>query len=128
MIDHVSIQVRDLEASAAFYEAVLAPLGLNRLVDREGTTGFGKRYPEFWLNARPGGGAAESGTGAHICLRAPDAAAVTAFHDAAVAGGGASDGAPGPRPAAVTSYFGAFVLDLDGNKIEAASFPRTAKD
>ena len=124
MIDHVSIQVSDLEQSAAFYEAVLAPLGLTRFVERPGTVGFGKRYPEFWLNCRPDGQRQPAGTGAHICLRAPDAEAVTAFHTAALAHGGVSDGAPGPRPAAVTSYFGAFVLDPDGNKIEAAAFPR----
>jgi len=92
MIDHISIQVRDLAASATFYEAVLSPLGLKRLVDRPGTTGFGKRYPEFWLNHRPDSAQADAGTGAHICLRAPDEAAVTAFHAAAIAGGGASDG------------------------------------
>lgn len=124
MIDHISIQVRDLDASAAFYEAVLAPLGLKRFVERPGTVGFGKRYPEFWLNHRPDGSRQDEGTGTHICLRAPDEQAVTAFHDAAVAGGGTSDGAPGPRPAAVTTYFGAFIIDLDGHKIEAAAFPR----
>jgi len=124
MIDHISIQVRDLDASAAFYEAVLAPLGLKRFVERPGTVGFGKRYPEFWLNHRPNAAAEPENTGTHICLRAPDADAVTAFHDAALAHGGRSDGAPGPRPAAVTTYFGAFVLDLDGHKIEAAAFPK----
>lgn len=127
MIDHVSIQVRDLAKSAAFYEAALAPLGLARFVERPGTVGFGKRYPEFWLNHRPKGRPAEAGAGAHICLRAPDAEAVAAFHDAALAHGGVSDGAPGPRPAAVADYVGAFILDLDGNKIEAAFFPRPAK-
>lgn len=122
MIDHISIQVRDLDASAGFYEAVLAPLGLKRFVERPGTVGFGKRYPEFWLNHRPNAQPEPSGTGTHICLRAPDAAAVDAFHAAALAHGGASDGAPGPRPAAVTTYYGAFVIDLDGHKIEAAAF------
>jgi len=124
VIDHVSVQVADLESSAAFYEAVLAPLGLKRFVERPGTVGFGKRYPEFWLNHRPDGARQPAGTGAHICLRAPDAEAVAAFHAAALAHGGASDGAPGPRSAAVTGYFGAFVLDPDGNRIEAAAFPR----
>lgn len=127
MIDHISIQVRDLEKSAAFYEAVLAPLGLARFVERPGTVGFGKRYPEFWLNHRPDATPEDAGTGTHICLRAPDAEAVEAFHAAALAHGGRSDGAPGPRPAAVTDYIGAFVLDPDGHKIEASFFPRTAK-
>lgn len=124
MIDHVSIAVRDLAAAAAFYEPVLAPLGLARLVTRERTVGFGKRYPEFWLNLREGLAPVEPDTGCHVCLRAPDEAAVRAFHAAALGSGGADAGAPGPREAAVTTYYGAFVHDLDGNKIEAVTFPR----
>lgn len=126
MIDHVSIQVRDLHASAAFYEAVLAPLGLNRFVDREATVGFGRKYPEFWLNNRPDAPPEPRNTGTHICLRAPDADAVTAFHTAALAGGGQCDGPPGPRKAEVTTYIGAFIRDLDGHKIEAVFFPKKA--
>lgn len=124
MIDHVSIAVRDLTASGSFYDAVLAPLGLVRLVTRAGTIGYGKRYPEFWLNARPGMTATGDDSGTHICLRAPDSSAVQAFHTIAVARGGRSDGMPGPRQAAMIAYFGAFIRDLDGNKIEAATFPK----
>jgi catechol 2,3-dioxygenase-like lactoylglutathione lyase family enzyme len=125
MIDHVSIAVRALAVSAAFYEAVLAPLGYKRLVDRPLTVGFGKRYPEFWLNARPGASTNDDNQGAHVALRAPSEAAVRAFHDAALARGGKSDGEPGPRPAAMTTYFGAFIIDPDGNKIEALTFPQS---
>ena len=71
MIDHVSIAVSDLETSAAFYDAVLAPLGLTRIVERDGTIGFGKRHPEFWLNARLGAAAISKDTGHRVCLRAP---------------------------------------------------------
>ena len=124
MIDHVSIAVSDLAASAAFYERALAPLGYVRLVERERTVGFGKRYPEFWLNLRDDLPPAPENPGAHVCLRARDPDAVTAFHDGAVAAGGRSDGAPGERPAAMTSYFGAFIRDPDGNRIEAAAFPK----
>jgi catechol 2,3-dioxygenase-like lactoylglutathione lyase family enzyme len=124
MIDHISISVSDLAASAALYERVLAPLGLVRLVAREGRIGFGKRYPEFWLNRRAGLPPAPADTGAHVCLRAPDEAAVRAFFAAAVAAGGIGDGDPGPRHGAMTGYFGAFIRDRDGNKIEAATFPR----
>lgn len=124
MIDHVSVPVGDLAAATAFYERVLLPLGLVKLVTRERTVGFGKRYPEFWLNLReeihrtidPGG---------HVCLRAPDEAAVRAFHAAALANGGLDHGSPGRRQATMTHYFGAFVLDLDGNKLEVVTFPRT---
>jgi len=125
MIDHVSLAVADLARSTAFYEAVLAPLGLAKLVEREGaSTGFGKRYPEFWLNARPGLVPQPETTGTHICLRAPSQEAVRAFHATALGLGAEDAGQPGPRQAAFTVYFGAFILDPDGNKIEAVNFPR----
>ena len=127
MIDHVSLAVSDLAASAAFYDAVLAPLGLTRLVDRSpATVGFGRKYPEFWLNFRDGLKPQPETTGIHICLRAPSEDAVREFFDAAIARGGKSAGDPGPRQAAFTTYFGAFILDDDGNKIEAVHFPRLA--
>lgn len=121
MIDHLSLGVSDLKRSAAFYEAVLEPLGYRRLVERDTTVGFGKRYPEVWLNARPG--MAAMGDGHHVCLRARSEDVVRQFHDRALEHGGRSDGEPGPRQAALTSYFGAFIRDPDGNKLEAASFP-----
>ena len=123
MIDHVSVAVSSLAESATFYEAVLAPLDYKRLVERPGTVGFGKRYPEFWLNARPGLEPGDGNPGTHIALRAPSEAAVREFHAQALARGGKSDGEPGLRPAAMTTYFGAFIIDRDGNKIEALSFP-----
>ena len=123
MIDHVSVAVADLARSAAFYEAVLAPLGLVKLVTRERTVGFGKSYPEFWINLREGLVPQPDSTGIHICLRTKSEDAVRAFHAAALAQGGADAGAPGPRPAAMTTYFGAFIFDHDGNKIEAVTFP-----
>jgi catechol 2,3-dioxygenase-like lactoylglutathione lyase family enzyme len=125
MIDHLSIAVSDLARSAAFYEAVLAPLGYRRLVERPGTVGFGKRYPEVWINHRPGMTRADPDTGHHACLRASSVEAVDAFHAAALANGGADAGAPGPRSAAMTDYYGAFILDPDGAKLEAASFPKS---
>jgi len=124
MIDHVSIAVRNLSSSADFYRRVLAPLGLTPMVERPGTVGFGKKYPEFWLNLRSDMRPVAAGTGAHVCLRAPDREAVSAFHDAALAHGGRCDGPPGDRAASMTTYFGAFILDPDGNKIEAVTFPR----
>ena len=123
MIDHVSVAVRDLAAGSAFYESVLAPLGYSRLIERPATVGFGKKYPEFWLNLRAGMPPAAADPGGHIALRAPSEEAVRAFHAAALAHGGASDGEPGPRQAALTTYFGAFIRDPDGNKLEAVSFP-----
>jgi len=123
MIDHVSLSVRDLGAATAFYERLLAPLGYAKLLERATTVGFGKKYPELWLNLRSDMTTVPSNPGAHVALRAGSEDAVRAFHAAALAAGGASDGEPGPRQAAMTTYFGAFVLDLDGNKIEALAFP-----
>lgn len=127
MIDHVSVAVSDLAAAAAFYDGLLGPLGYTRLVERERTVGFGKKYPEVWLNLREGMAPVGPGTGAHIALRARDEAAVRAFHAAALEYGGTDAGAPGPRQAAMTAYYGAFVHDPDGNKIEAVTFPASEK-
>jgi catechol 2,3-dioxygenase-like lactoylglutathione lyase family enzyme len=124
MIDHVSVPVRDLSASAQFYERVLAPLGYVRLVERPATVGFGKQYPEFWLNLRAEMPPIPADTGMHVCLRAPSEDAVRAFHILALQHGGSSDGEPGPRQGAMTTYYGAFVKDADGNKIEAITFPK----
>jgi catechol 2,3-dioxygenase-like lactoylglutathione lyase family enzyme len=124
MIDHVSLAVRDLMTSAAVYEKFLAPLGMKRVVERAGSIGFGKTYPEIWLNARPAGHPLPADTGHHTCLRAPDEAAVQAFHQIALEQGCADAGGPGPRQGAMTGYYGAFIRDKDGNKLEAATFPR----
>jgi catechol 2,3-dioxygenase-like lactoylglutathione lyase family enzyme len=123
MIDHVSVGVSNLERSARFYELTLAPLGLSRLVTRPATVGFGKSYPEFWVNLRAGMAPVEPGSGIHICLRAKSAADVDAFHTAALKAGGRSDGAPGLRPHDRVRYYAAFVIDPDGNRIEAVTFP-----
>jgi catechol 2,3-dioxygenase-like lactoylglutathione lyase family enzyme len=121
MIDHVSVGVRDLARATRFYEAVLGAMGYRKHDVRPGTVGFGKTYPEFWINLRPHL-AALSDTGQHVCLRARDASAVDAFHAAALAAGGMTDGAPGLRPQHGEGYYAAFVRDLDGNRIEAVTF------
>ena len=123
MIDHISIGVSDLERSARFYEATLAPLGLAKLVTRPGTVGFGKRYPEFWINLRPGMPPAAVDSGNHVCLRARSEGEVDTFHAAALGAGGSSDGAPGLRPHDRVRYYAAFIRDPDGNRIEAVTFP-----
>jgi catechol 2,3-dioxygenase-like lactoylglutathione lyase family enzyme len=123
MIDHVSLGVSDLEISGAFYDAVLDSLGMTRLVTRATSIGYGKRYPEVWLNLRRGMPRVGEATGVHLCLRARSEHAVRAFHAAALAHGGTDDGAPGQRVASMSAYFGAFVRDPDGNKLEAATFP-----
>src|SRR4051812_1721 len=123
MIDHISVGVSDLARSARFYEQALAPLGLARLVERPGTVGFGKTYPEFWINLRPAMARVAVDTGCHVCLRARSTADVDAFHAAALDAGGVSDSAPGLRPHDRVRYYAAFVLDPDGNRIETVTFP-----
>jgi catechol 2,3-dioxygenase-like lactoylglutathione lyase family enzyme len=124
MIDHISVAVRNLDAAARFYEAALAPLGLSRLVTRSATIGFGKSYPEFWINLRANMAPVEEGSGVHIALRAKSTDEVDAFHAAALGAGGRSDGPPGIRPHDRVRYYAAFVVDPDGNRIEAVTFPK----
>ncbi len=123
MIDHASLSVSDLERSAAFYEKLLAPLGYAKMVHMSERAAFGKRFPELWINERKHMSKAPEDVGAPLCWRAKTEDAVRAFHQPALDNGGACAGAPGPRQAALTGYFGAFIFDPDGNKLEAASFP-----
>ena len=123
MIDHISIAVRDLKKAEAFYGALLAPLGMTKLREwPEAAIGYGKKYPEFWINRRAAMGRVADDSGVHICLRAADTAAVNAFHAAALKGGGASDGPPGLRAKYHDNYYAAFIRDPDGNRIEAVTF------
>jgi catechol 2,3-dioxygenase-like lactoylglutathione lyase family enzyme len=122
MIDHVSVAVRDLAASTRFYEAVLGTLGFTKLESRPATVGFGKTYPEFWINLRVGLAPQSTNSGAHICFRARSTALIDAFHAAALAAGGADDGAPALRPQHGEGYYAAFIRDLDGNRIETVTF------
>ena len=123
MLDHISVGVADLERAARFYDPTLAALGLTKLVTRSATIGFGKAYPEFWINLRAGMAPVPSESGVHICLRARTTDEVDAFHAAALSAGGRSDGAPGLRPHDRVKYYAAFVVDPDGNRIEAVTFP-----
>src|SRR5258707_13962377 len=109
MIDHVSIQVADLDAAARFYEAVLGTLGIAKLESRPATVGFGKKYSEFWINLRGDMTPAPATSGAHVCFRARSSELVDAFHAAALQAGGSSDGAPGLRPQHREGYYAAFI-------------------
>lgn len=123
MIDHLSLGVRDLAKSRAFYDAVLAPLGYRRLYDLDGASGYGRPDPHplkeqalpFWIGHDPGG----AGLSGHVCFRAPARASVDAFHRAALAAGGSDNGKPGLRPRYHAHYYAAFIVDLDGHRIEA---------
>lgn len=121
MIDHTGITVSDFEASKAFYDKAMAPLGASLLyvVPAEFTGGskvggYGRDRPVFWLHE-----ATPTGPGRHYAFTARSRAEVDAFHAAAVAAGGKDNGAPGLRPHYHANYYGAFVFDPDGNNIEA---------
>ncbi|TDC58967.1 VOC family protein [Micromonospora sp. KC207] len=116
MLDHLGIQARDIPASLAFYDAVLAPLGARRLMEFGDVVGYGSEQPDFWLSPVDSSG---DGREAHIAFAARDRAAVRAFHDAAVAAGAEVLHAPRVWPEYHPTYFGAFVRDPDGNNVEA---------
>ena len=117
MLDHVGLAVRDYGRSKAFYTQALAPLGLTILLEPVGeAAGFGKDgKPFFWLEAR---GRPVQGR-LHIAFGAENRETVDAFYVAALQAGGVDNGAPGVRDIYHPNYYGAYVLDPDGNNIEA---------
>jgi catechol 2,3-dioxygenase-like lactoylglutathione lyase family enzyme len=117
-IDHITVGVSDIERSRAFYERALAPLGLDRTLTREVLPGAvlfgnGDEWPFAISTAYP------AGSPIHVAFGAESIEQVHAFHQAAVAAGGSDNGAPGPRPEYSPRYYGGFVLDPNGNNIEA---------
>ncbi len=120
ILSHVSIGTNQFEQALAFYDAVLPVLGCRRLMEHPDAVAYGKQYPEFWLQTPFDGQPATVGNGTHIGFIAPTKAAVHAFYEAALAAGGQDEGAPGARADYGEPYYGCFVRDLDGHKIEAA--------
>lgn len=116
MMDHVGIQVADMAAGGAFYDAVLAPLGGSRMMDFGEAVGYGVDKPEFWISAVAGAG---SNRESHVAFSATDRATVRAFFDAAVRAGAQVLHAPRLWPEYHDTYYGAFVRDPDGNNVEA---------
>jgi catechol 2,3-dioxygenase-like lactoylglutathione lyase family enzyme len=115
VIDHVDLRVRDLAASRRFFTAALAPLGFRLLYEVHGRVAFGtERADDFGISQ------SDAPTcHLHLAFAAPSTAAVDDFHRAALAAGGRDHGAPGWRPQYHPGYYGAFVLDPEGNNIEA---------
>jgi catechol 2,3-dioxygenase-like lactoylglutathione lyase family enzyme len=118
VLDHVGFQCADLAASAAFYDAVLAPLGFRRLLEYDVAIGYGADKPDFWISVFDSG---EGFRESHIAFQAADRAAVDAFFAAAVATGAEVLHEPRLHPEYHDKYYGAFVRDPDGNNVEAVS-------
>ncbi len=124
MLHHVSVGVRDVERAAQFYDAVLGALGYKRVMEfLPYGIGYGIEHPQFWVQLPHNQQVATAGNGVHISFIARTAAAVDAFHAKAIEFGGQDAGAPGPRPDYSPEYYGGFVIDLDGNKLEATVLP-----
>jgi catechol 2,3-dioxygenase-like lactoylglutathione lyase family enzyme len=117
LLDHISIQCRDVGASARFYDAVLAPLGGERIMDLGQVIGYGvPPQPDFWIGGQSTG---QGFREAHIAFVAPDRARVQGFFEAAVGLGAEVLHEPSLWPDYHPNYFGVFVRDPDGNNVEA---------
>ena len=130
MLHHVSIGVADVARAAQFYDRVLPELGYKRVMEvLPYGIAYGDKLPAFWIGLPHDQRAPSVGNGVHIAFNATSEEMIRAFHRAALDSGGSDDGAPGPRPDYGPDYFGAFVRDLDGNKIEAVlvRLPAAAK-
>ncbi|NKC29387.1 VOC family protein [Falsiroseomonas selenitidurans] len=120
MFSHATLGTNDLPRAIAFYDALLAPLGLARFHTAEGEAGYARRpdaSPQFWLMRPIDGRPASPGNGATLGFEAPDRATVRAVHAAGLQHGGAEEGGPGLRPHYHADFYGAYLRDPDGNKL-----------
>lgn len=115
MYDHIGLKVKDLDASVRFYATALAPLGYVLCSQDNSGAGFGPpNEPALWLYLDR-----HSAAGVHLALRSPNRAAVDRFHSAGLEAGGRDHGSPGLRADYSATYYAAFLLDPDGNNVEA---------
>ena len=119
ILAHVSIGSNDLPRALRFYDAVLATLGCRRVMEHPGAVAYGRAFPEFWVQSPLNGRAASIGNGSHFGFLAGSREEVHAFWQAAIDAGGKGEGDPGPRPHYGEPYYGCFLRDPDGHKIEA---------
>lgn len=119
MLDHVSIGVKDIEASKKFYDATLKPLGVTCKYAKGTDAGYGKEAIQLWLGKAERPVKEDMASGLHFCFVAPSRKAVDDFYAAAMKGGGRDNGKPGVREAYGPNYYAAFVIDPDGYRIEA---------
>ena len=126
VLHHVSIGAGNLEAACRFYDAVMAPIGARRIMEFPFAVAYGKRFPEFWVAKPLDRAPASAGNGTHVCFIAPARESVDACHAAGLGAGGVDDGVPGLRPDYGPGYYGCFLRDPDGHKVEAAIIPEGA--
>mgnify|MGYP001791734397 FL=1 len=119
IISHVSIGTNQFEQAVAFYDAVMPTLRCRKLETYPDAVAYGKDFPEFWVQTPFDDQPASVGNGYHIGFLAESTDQVDAFYAAAIAAGAQGEGPPGPRPDYGPAYYGCFVRDLDGHKIEA---------
>jgi catechol 2,3-dioxygenase-like lactoylglutathione lyase family enzyme len=119
MFDHISIGVRDIARSKAFYDAALQALGYRRLSEGDYSLGYGKDSVSLWIGATNFPVPDDPKSGLHFCFVAPDRDSVVRFHAAALAAGGRDNGKPGIRADYRADYFAAYVIDPDGYRLEA---------
>ena len=119
ILSHVSIGTNDYDKAISFYDTVLLPLGIEKVMEHENATAYGKQFPEFWVQKPYDNGKVECANGIHISFLLDDAEIVDKFHQLAIEAGAIDEGKPGPRAHYGAGYYGAFIRDLDGHKIEA---------
>lgn len=125
MFSHVTFGTNDIDRARAFYIPVMETLGINQPFELPATLVFGDMVgPKLFLVSPFDGGTATSGNGTHAAFITDDRAKVDAFHAAALANGGTCEGPPGPRPHYHANYYGAYVRDPDGNKLQAVCHRR----
>ena len=119
IMSHVSLGTNDFAKAKAFYSAVLATIGAGIIMEHTDAVCFGKKFPEFWVQAPIDGNPAAIANGVHFGFQASSKQEVHEFYDTALKQGATDDGEPGPREEYGEPYYGCFLRDLDGHKIEA---------
>ena len=125
MFSHVTVGSNDFAKAKAFYDATLPRLGLVCVHEEERAIAYGRaggEAPWFWILEPWDGRPATAGNGSHVAFRAETRAQVDAFHAQGLARGGRDEGAPGPRPHYSENYYGAYLRDPDGNKLQAVCY------
>ena len=118
-LSHVSLGTNDFPSAKRFYDSVLATLDIRCVMDFDQGAGYGREFPEFWVQLPIDGASANPGNGTHVCFNAATVEQVKAFHQVALEQGAEDEGKPGLRKEYSENYFAAFVRDLDGHKVEA---------